>query len=72
MLGVIFFILRNEVEKLLGPSGWSHVLSVAKLPAKAYSPVADYPDSEAPHYSAPSAGWWVNRCLASWRNSAKL
>jgi Protein kinase domain/Haem-NO-binding len=47
MLGMVFFILRNEVERLLGPSGWSHVLSVAKLPAKAYSPVADYPDSEA-------------------------
>lgn len=47
MLGVIFFILQNHMEKLLGPSSWERVVSVANLPATAYSPVAEYPDGEA-------------------------
>ena len=47
MLGVIFFILKNHVEKRLGSSGWNRILSVADLPAKAYSPIAEYSDSEA-------------------------
>ena len=47
MLGVIFFVLQHHMEKRLGPSSWERVLSLANLPAKAYSPVAEYPDSEA-------------------------
>ena len=47
MLGVIFFVLQNHMEKRLGPSSWGRVVSLANLPAKAYSPVAEYPDSEA-------------------------
>jgi predicted Ser/Thr protein kinase/predicted hydrocarbon binding protein len=47
MLGVIFFVLQNHVEKRLGPSSWGRVVSLANLPAKSYSPIADYPDSEA-------------------------
>ena len=47
MLGVIFFVLQNHMEKRLGPSSWGRVVSSAKLPPKAYSPVAEYPDSEA-------------------------
>ena len=47
MLGVIFFVLQNHMEKRLGPSSWGRVVSLAKLPANTYSPVAEYPDSEA-------------------------
>jgi predicted hydrocarbon binding protein len=47
MLGVIFFILQNYTEKRLGASTWGRVVSLAKVPAKAYSPVSEYPDSEA-------------------------
>jgi len=47
MLGVIFFVLQNHMEKRLGPSSWGRVVSLANLPATAYSPVAEYPDSEA-------------------------
>ena len=47
MLGVIFFILQNHMEKRLGASSWRRVVATAKLPAKAYSPVMEYPDSEA-------------------------
>ena len=46
MLGVIFFILQNHMEKHLGASSWGRVASLANLPSKAYSPVAEYPDSE--------------------------
>jgi predicted hydrocarbon binding protein len=47
MLGVIFFVLQNHMEKRLGPSSWGRVVSLANLPPTAYSPVAEYPDSEA-------------------------
>jgi hypothetical protein len=47
MLGVIFFVLQNHIEKRLGPSSWGRVVSLANLPATAYSPIAEYPDSEA-------------------------
>lgn len=47
MLGVIFFVLQNHVEKQLGPSSWRRVVLLANLPPIAYSPVAEYPDSEA-------------------------
>jgi hypothetical protein len=47
MLGIIFFILQNHMEKHLGASSWGRVASLANLPSKAYSPVAEYPDSEA-------------------------
>src|SRR5579863_8113833 len=47
MLGVIFFVLQNHVEAHLGASSWRRVASLANLPSKAYSPVAEYPDSEA-------------------------
>ena len=35
------------MEKRRGPSSWGRVVSLANLSAKAYSPVAEYPDSEA-------------------------
>ena len=47
MLGVIFFFLQGHMERRLGVSSWSRVITLANLPAKAYSPVAEYPDSEA-------------------------
>lgn len=47
MLGVIFFLLQNRTEKHLGASSWGRIVALANLPAKAYSPVAEYPDSEA-------------------------
>ena len=47
MLGVIFFVLQNHMEKRLGASSWSRVITLGNLPSKAYSPVAEYPDSEA-------------------------
>lgn len=47
MLGVIFFILQNHMEKMLGPSSWERIVSLANVPATAYSPVAEYPDGEA-------------------------
>ena len=47
MLGVIFFVPQNHIEKRLGASGWGRVVARTNLPAKAYSPVVEYPDSEA-------------------------
>src|ERR1700741_2072677 len=47
MLGVIFFVLQNHMEKRLGPSSWGRVVSLENLPPPTYSPVAEYPDSEA-------------------------
>jgi predicted hydrocarbon binding protein len=47
MLGVIFFVLQNHMEKRLGASSWGRVVARANLTAKAYSPVMEYPDSEA-------------------------
>lgn len=47
MLGLIFFVLQKHVEQRLGPSGWSRSVTAANLPAKAYSPINEYPDDEA-------------------------
>ncbi|NMO21632.1 hypothetical protein HPC49_32970 [Pyxidicoccus fallax] len=46
MHGVIFHVLRNHAQALLGPRGWESVQDAAGLPRRVYLAFKDYPDAE--------------------------